>query len=66
MLAGNARKIADLYWSGKETAYAVRVEQALRHVSGMKKYFPGQWLETPEEGVVTHGTEDQSMDTPKP
>ncbi len=26
MLAGNARKIADLYWSGKETAYAVRVE----------------------------------------
>lgn len=26
MLAGNARKIADLYWAGKETSYDVRVE----------------------------------------
>lgn len=41
MLAGNARKIADLYWSGKETAYAVRVETSAPACFGQSQVFDG-------------------------
>jgi len=41
VLAGNARKIADLYWSGKETAYAVRVETSAPACFGHEEVFSG-------------------------
>lgn len=41
MLAGNARKIADLYWAGKESAYTVRVETSAPACFGQEEVFTG-------------------------
>lgn len=41
MLAGNARKIADLYWSGKESSYTVRVETSAPGCFGQSEVFTG-------------------------
>lgn len=44
MLAGNARKIADLYWSGKESAYTVRVETSAPGCFGQSEVFSGAMM----------------------
>ena len=40
-LTGNARKIADLFWAGKETAYAVRVETSAPRCFGQSEAWRG-------------------------
>jgi hypothetical protein len=44
VLAGNARKIADLYWAGKEESYKVRVETSSPGCFGASEVFSGAMI----------------------
>jgi hypothetical protein len=61
VLAGNARKIADLYWSGKETAYAVRVETSAPACFGQEEVFSGAMVRD-TGGRNGHAWDGRSVD----